>query len=211
MTPSSARTPARSSGRSRTRSLIERRCAARPQLGSLGAGNHFLEVQVVDEIRRPEAAEAMGLRLGQVCVMIHSGSRGIGHQTCTDYVRMLDRLMPELGIELPDRQLACVPMDHPRADRIHRGDERGRELRARQPPRARRCCQGILRRSVRAQLARSRDAPRLRHLAQPRQVGGLRDRRARTGPCASIAKERRERSGPAIPSCQTGTRGSDSR
>jgi tRNA-splicing ligase RtcB (3'-phosphate/5'-hydroxy nucleic acid ligase) len=86
-----------------------------PQLGSLGAGNHFLEVQVVDEIRRPEAAEAMGLRLGQVCVMIHSGSRGIGHQTCTDYVRTLDRLMPELGIELPDRQLACVPMDHPRA------------------------------------------------------------------------------------------------
>jgi len=86
-----------------------------PQLGSLGAGNHFLEVQVVDEIRRPEAAEAMGLRLGQVCVMIHSGSRGIGHQTCTDYVRTLDRLMPELGIEVPDRQLACVPMDHPRA------------------------------------------------------------------------------------------------
>jgi tRNA-splicing ligase RtcB len=86
-----------------------------PQLGSLGAGNHFLEVQVVDEIRRPTAAEAMGLQLGQVCVMIHSGSRGIGHQTCTDYVRTLDRLMPELGIELPDRQLACVPMDHPRA------------------------------------------------------------------------------------------------
>ncbi|MGH2754232.1 MAG: RtcB family protein [Actinomycetota bacterium] len=86
-----------------------------PQLGSLGAGNHFLEVQVVDEIRRPDAAEAMGLRIGQVCVMIHSGSRGIGHQTCTDYVRSLDRLMPELGIELPDRQLACVPMDHPKA------------------------------------------------------------------------------------------------
>jgi tRNA-splicing ligase RtcB (3'-phosphate/5'-hydroxy nucleic acid ligase) len=86
-----------------------------PQLGSLGAGNHFLEIQVVDEIRAPEAAEAMGLRLGQVCVMIHSGSRGIGHQTCTDYVRMLDRLMPELGIDLPDRQLAAVPIEHPRA------------------------------------------------------------------------------------------------
>jgi tRNA-splicing ligase RtcB len=86
-----------------------------PQLGSLGAGNHFLEIQVVDEIRLPDAAEAMGLRLGQVCVMIHSGSRGLGHQTCTDHLRTLDRLMPELGIELPDRQLACVPMDHPRA------------------------------------------------------------------------------------------------
>ena len=87
-----------------------------PQLGSLGAGNHFLEVQVVDEIRNERAANAMGLRLGQVCVMIHSGSRGIGHQACTDYVRDIDRLMPELGIELPDRQLACVPMDHPRAE-----------------------------------------------------------------------------------------------
>lgn len=87
-----------------------------PQLGSLGGGNHFLEVQVVDEIRDQRAADAMGLRLGQVCVMIHSGSRGIGHQACTDYVRDLDRLMPELGIDVPDRQLACVPMDHPRAE-----------------------------------------------------------------------------------------------
>jgi tRNA-splicing ligase RtcB (3'-phosphate/5'-hydroxy nucleic acid ligase) len=88
-----------------------------PQLGSLGAGNHFLEVQVVDEIRDARAAEAMRLFDGQVCVMIHSGSRGIGHQTCTDHVRTIDRLMPQLGIEVPDRQLACVPMDHPQAER----------------------------------------------------------------------------------------------
>jgi tRNA-splicing ligase RtcB (3'-phosphate/5'-hydroxy nucleic acid ligase) len=86
-----------------------------PQLGSLGAGNHFLEVQVVDQIRNAPAAEAMRLFEGQVCVMIHSGSRGIGHQTCTDHVRTIDRLMPQLGIEVPDRQLACVPMDHPQA------------------------------------------------------------------------------------------------
>ena len=85
------------------------------QLGSLGAGNHFLEVQVVDEIRDARAAAAMGLFEGQTCVMIHSGSRGIGHQTCTDYVRTIDRVMPSLGIEVPDRQLACVPMDHPAA------------------------------------------------------------------------------------------------
>ena len=89
----------------------------RPQLGSLGAGNHFLEVQVVDEIRNAPAAEAMELFEGQVCVMIHSGSRGIGHQTCTDHVRTIDRLMPSLGIEVPDRQLACVPMDHEVAQR----------------------------------------------------------------------------------------------
>lgn len=83
-----------------------------PQLGSLGAGNHFLEVQVVDEIRDEKAAEVMGLRAGQVCVMIHSGSRGIGHQTCQDHLKVIDRLMPTLGIDVPDRQLACVPMDH---------------------------------------------------------------------------------------------------
>ena len=83
-----------------------------PQLGSLGAGNHFLEVQVVDEIRDERAARAMKLFEGQTCVMIHSGSRGIGHQTCTDHVRTIDRLMPSLGIEVPDRQLACVPLDH---------------------------------------------------------------------------------------------------
>ena len=86
-----------------------------PQLGSLGAGNHFLEVQRIDEIRHAEAAAAMGLREGQVCVMIHSGSRGVGHQACTDHVRNIDALMPQLGIEVPDRQLACVPIEHPAA------------------------------------------------------------------------------------------------
>ncbi|MDQ4125752.1 MAG: RtcB family protein [Actinomycetota bacterium] len=86
------------------------------QLGSLGAGNHFLEVQVVDEIRDAKAAEVMGLFEGGVVVMIHSGSRGLGHQTCTDHLKAIDKLMPKLGIELPDRQLACVPMDHPRAE-----------------------------------------------------------------------------------------------
>jgi tRNA-splicing ligase RtcB len=87
-----------------------------PQLGSLGAGNHFLEVQVVDEIRHPEAADAMRLFEGQVCVMIHSGSRGMGHQACQDYVKRIDKLMPELGIAVPDRQLACAPLDHPAAE-----------------------------------------------------------------------------------------------
>ncbi|MDP9226379.1 MAG: RtcB family protein [Actinomycetota bacterium] len=87
-----------------------------PQLGSLGGGNHFVEVQVVDQILHEGAADVMGLFLGQVCVMIHSGSRGIGHQACTDYVREIDRLMPQLDIEVPDRQLACVPIGHPVAD-----------------------------------------------------------------------------------------------
>jgi tRNA-splicing ligase RtcB len=83
-----------------------------PQLGSLGSGNHFLEVQVVDRIFDEGAATAMGLFANQVCVMLHSGSRGVGHQTCTDYLKKADTLMPSLGIDLPDRQLACLPIDH---------------------------------------------------------------------------------------------------
>jgi tRNA-splicing ligase RtcB len=80
------------------------------QVGSLGSGNHFLEVQVVEEIFDPAAAQAFGLALGQVCVMIHCGSRGLGHQICTDHVRVMDAAMARYGISLPDRQLACVPV-----------------------------------------------------------------------------------------------------
>ncbi|MGW0228719.1 RtcB family protein [Actinopolymorpha singaporensis] len=81
------------------------------QLGSLGSGNHFLEVQVVDAVRDQAAAEAYGLRAGQVCVMIHCGSRGLGHQICTDHVRAMEQAMAGFGITVPDRQLACVPVD----------------------------------------------------------------------------------------------------
>jgi tRNA-splicing ligase RtcB len=87
------------------------------QLGSLGAGNHFLEVQVVEEVRDARAANVMGLFEGQVCVMLHSGSRGLGHQVCTDFVKVMDREMPRAGIEVPDRQLACLPVEHPEAQR----------------------------------------------------------------------------------------------
>lgn len=83
------------------------------QVGSLGSGNHFLEVQAVDEVYDENAAAAFGLRAGQVCVMIHCGSRGLGHQVCTDHVRVMDRALGTYGIELPDRQLACAPVDSP--------------------------------------------------------------------------------------------------
>lgn len=83
-----------------------------PQLGSLGAGNHFVEIQRIDQIRNAEAAEVMGLFEGQVCVMIHSGSRGMGHQTCQDHVRTIDRLSKGFGFDLPDRQLAAAPLQH---------------------------------------------------------------------------------------------------
>jgi tRNA-splicing ligase RtcB len=87
------------------------------QLGSLGAGNHFLEVQVVERLLDASAAEAMRLWEGQVCVMIHSGSRGVGHQACTDHLKVFDRMRRELGIEVPDRQLACLPVEHDLAQR----------------------------------------------------------------------------------------------
>jgi tRNA-splicing ligase RtcB len=73
-------------------------------------------VQVVDAILAPDAAEAMGLREGMVTVMIHCGSRGLGHQVCTDHVAIMDRAAPRFGFRLPDRQLACAPLGSPEAD-----------------------------------------------------------------------------------------------
>ena len=83
------------------------------QLGSLGSGNHFLEVQVVDRVLDPDVAESFGLADGQVCIMIHTGSRGLGHQICTDHVRRIEKAMSRYDIEVPDRQLACVPVRSP--------------------------------------------------------------------------------------------------
>jgi tRNA-splicing ligase RtcB (3'-phosphate/5'-hydroxy nucleic acid ligase) len=80
------------------------------QVGSLGSGNHFLEVQAVEEVYDEEVAGAFGLRSGQICVMIHCGSRGLGHQICTDHVRAMGKVMGRFGIEVPDRQLACAPV-----------------------------------------------------------------------------------------------------
>jgi len=82
-----------------------------PQLGSLGSGNHFLEVQMVDEIFDEEAARVYGVNQGNVAVMIHSGSRGCGHQVCSDYLRLMDKAYKRYKINIPDRQLACAPVD----------------------------------------------------------------------------------------------------
>jgi tRNA-splicing ligase RtcB len=92
--------------------IVSDRAVARGlhQVGSLGSGNHFLEVQVVDRLLDDETATSFGLHLGQVCVMIHSGSRGLGHQVCTDHVERMKSAMSRYGLEVPDRQLACVPV-----------------------------------------------------------------------------------------------------
>jgi tRNA-splicing ligase RtcB (3'-phosphate/5'-hydroxy nucleic acid ligase) len=83
------------------------------QLGTLGGGNHFVEVQVVDEIFDERAAVRLGLARGRVTVLIHTGSRGLGHQVCSDYVHHMDELQARYGYHLPDRQLACVPFSSP--------------------------------------------------------------------------------------------------
>ncbi|HLH44974.1 MAG TPA: RtcB family protein [Bryobacteraceae bacterium] len=97
--------PAKVSDRAKTR--------GRPQLGTIGSGNHFLEIQYVEQIHDAQAAAAMQLEEGQIVVLIHCGSRGLGHQVCTDYLAQMGEAMKKYGITLPDRQLACVPIQSP--------------------------------------------------------------------------------------------------
>ncbi|MBI4685365.1 MAG: RtcB family protein [Nitrospirae bacterium] len=81
----------------------------RSQQGTLGSGNHFLEIQYVDEIYDDEIADILGFSIGQVTVMIHTGSRGFGHQVCTDFIEVMERAASKYKIELPDKELACAP------------------------------------------------------------------------------------------------------
>ncbi|MGC9434930.1 MAG: RtcB family protein [Methanomicrobiales archaeon] len=92
-----------------------------PQVGTLGSGNHFLEVQVIDRIYDEAAARAFGVEEGQVCVMIHCGSRGLGHQVCTDHLQTLEKATRRYGIPLPDRQLACAPITSPEGEQYFAG------------------------------------------------------------------------------------------
>ena len=93
------------------------RARGRGQLGTMGSGNHFVELQVVEEVIDRAAADAFGLERGQITVLVHSGSRGLGHQVCTDYVRLLDEQLTRYRIHLPDRQLACAPASSPEGRR----------------------------------------------------------------------------------------------
>jgi tRNA-splicing ligase RtcB len=83
------------------------------QVGTLGAGNHFIEVDVVDQIFDETAAERMGLAPGRIAVQIHCGSRGFGHQVCTDYVKRFQKTIKQYGLNLPDRELVCAPLSSP--------------------------------------------------------------------------------------------------
>jgi tRNA-splicing ligase RtcB len=85
------------------------------QQGTLGSGNHFTEIQYVDEIYDNKTATSLGLYKDQITVMIHTGSRGFGHQVCTDFIEVMQRAVRKYGIELPDRELACAPFNSPEA------------------------------------------------------------------------------------------------
>ncbi|MDH3224150.1 MAG: RtcB family protein [Gemmatimonadota bacterium] len=89
----------------------------RSQLGTVGSGNHFVEIGYVGEVFATDAASAMGLQPGCVTALIHSGSRGLGHQVCTDYLDVMLSAAERYGVELPDRQLACAPLTSPEARR----------------------------------------------------------------------------------------------
>jgi len=93
----------------------------RPQLGTLGSGNHFLEIQRVEEIFDEEKAKQFGLFKGQITIMIHCGSRGAGHQICTDHLEVLNQAVKKYNIEIPDKQLACAPLGSPEAERYFGG------------------------------------------------------------------------------------------
>jgi tRNA-splicing ligase RtcB len=97
--------PARISARAKER--------GRSQIGTLGAGNHFIEVDLVDRVLEPGAARVMGLQEGCLVVMIHCGSRGFGHQICTDYVKDFQSAVRRYKIQIPDRELVCAPLDSP--------------------------------------------------------------------------------------------------
>ncbi|HDM31875.1 MAG TPA: RtcB family protein [bacterium] len=90
----------------------------RDQVGTLGSGNHFCEIQKVEEIFDEEIAKIFGLFKDQIVVMIHTGSRGLGHQNCTDYLRILMPIYPKYGIKLPDKELCCVPFNSPEGQKF---------------------------------------------------------------------------------------------
>lgn len=85
----------------------------RDQLGTMGAGNHFVEIDVIDKVFEEEIAKAFGLYENQIVVLIHTGSRGLGHQIATDHIRVMMNVMPKYGIKLPDNELACAPLSSP--------------------------------------------------------------------------------------------------
>ncbi len=132
------------------------------QCGTLGSGNHFLEVQVVDSVHDEAAARAMGLAHDMVVVLIHSGSRGLGYQVCDDALKMLRGAPAKYGIELPDRQLVLRPDRQRRRSPVHRRDVCRGQFRLVQPATADVAGPGVLRDDLSPLLAGAGHEPGLR-------------------------------------------------
>jgi tRNA-splicing ligase RtcB len=164
------------------------------QLGTLGSGNHFVEVQEVAGVMDEAAATAMALRPGDCVVLIHTGSRGLGHQVCTDYVRAMDAVMRREGIHLPDRELACAPFRSPEGRRYFGAMRREPPSRTGRPSRT------------------LRELPRgaLAHVALARVRRGA-TWQARHGDRQLVVHRRHACLGPRTPRRRHGTGGSASR
>ena len=141
------------------------------QVGTLGSGNHFIEVQVVDQIVDPHAADVLGLFKGQLVIMIHSGSRGFGYQICEDSLKLLRGVPEKYGIELPDRQLACAPVRLGRGAALSRRHAGGGQLRLGQPSDPVAPDTSGVYEGLRAAGRKTRHAPDLRRGPQHRQNG----------------------------------------
>ena len=181
------------------------------QCGTLGSGNHFLEVQVVDHVFDEEAAGVMGLEKDMVCVMIHSGSRGLGYQVCDDALAMLRKAPEKYGIDLPDRQLACAPVNSPEGQQYIAAMRAAanfawcnRQLLMQQ-------AREVFADGLRPIVAGIADEPGLRRLPQHRQVRGAHGRRQDEAASGCIARARRGPFRRAIRRCRRCTARSASR
>ena len=139
------------------------------QLGTLGSGNHFLEIEVVEELFDETAAAAFGLEPGQICVLIHSGSRGLGYQVCDDYLARMVKHVGEIGIDLPDRQLACARLNSDPGPGLSRCDGLCGELCLGEPADAHAPDKRDLRKDAGDGAAGTRDEASLRRLPQHRE------------------------------------------
>ena len=168
------------------------------QCGTLGSGNHFLEVQIVDHVFDEEAAAVMGLEKDMVCVMIHCGSRGLGYQVCDDALAMLRNAPEKYGIELARPAARLRPGRQSRRPALHRRHAGGGELRLVQSPAAHAAGPRSVRRRLRPVVARIADEPHLRCLPQHRQARGAhRQRQAQEGLGASQGRDARVSAGPS--------------
>ncbi len=161
----------RAASRGPTRSVVSQFAMDRgkDQLGTLGSGNHFVEVGYVLEIFDEKLAAALGLFKDQVTAIVHTGSRGLGHQVCDDYIKVMLKAAAKYGIELPDRQLCCAPVNSPEAAAVSGGHGGGGQFRLCQPADDHPLGAGVLRAGLQGRPPGPGDGACLRRGPQHRQ------------------------------------------